>query len=326
MFFEVLCLSCNLEQSSHLSQRSGDVYSGLGDGELSIDALTVLEHGLPSDVVSDSLNEDVDEGGLGLSKSVSVGDIPGATSGGGVDSSGTTGLELESATNLLEVLSGGKVGELDHGTSSKTGSAVGRAGEDETEMFVVHEVVSVGGEDILDGSGGVGESDEDGFDVVTLLHGDDSHVILLVNPDEEVHGIVVEDTSGVGPVATTSGGEKEGGIGFLEEVTSRSELLLLGFGHTVGLSSVGSGSTEGEVISLELTLHGEKSLDDESLDFTSLVEGVAGGKSESSNGSSGSASSGENVVASGVNLGGRDVGGVHVGRVAGVGRIAVVSS
>jgi hypothetical protein len=29
-------------------------------------------------------------------------------------------------------------------------------------------------------------------------------VILLVDPNEEVLGIVVEDTSGVGPVASTS--------------------------------------------------------------------------------------------------------------------------
>jgi len=96
------------------------------------------------------------------------------------------------------------VGELNHSSGSETGSEVGGAGEDETEMVVVHEVVSVGSEDGLDGLGGVGESDEDGLDVVTLLHGDDSHVILLVDPDKEVHGFVVEDTSGVGPVATAS--------------------------------------------------------------------------------------------------------------------------
>merc|ERR1719272_573499 len=97
-----------------------------------------------------------------------------------------------------------EVGELNHGTGSETCSEVGGAGEDETEMVVVHEVVSVVLEDLLDFGGGVGESNKDGLDVVTLLHGDNSHVILLVDPDKEVHGFVVEDTSGVGPVATAS--------------------------------------------------------------------------------------------------------------------------
>merc|ERR1712166_809495 len=69
-----------------------------------------------------------------------------------------------------------------------------RAGEDETEMLGVHEVTSVSGEDLLDGGSGVAESLEDGVDVVTLLHGDDSGVILFVNPNEEVLGLVVEDT------------------------------------------------------------------------------------------------------------------------------------
>ena len=44
-----------------------------------------------------------------------------------------------------------------------------------------------------------GESIEDGVDVTTWLHGDDSQLILLINPDEEGFGIIVEDTSAFGP-------------------------------------------------------------------------------------------------------------------------------
>ena len=303
----------------------GTGLAGLSDSELSFDGFSSLEHAFPSDEVGDTFDEDVNEGSLRLSESIGVGDIPSSTNRGGVDTSDTTGLEGEGRADLLEVFSSGEVGELNHGSGSESSSEVGGAGEDETEMLVVHEVVSVSLEDLLDGLGRVGESNEDGLDVVSLLHGDDSHVIFLVQPDEEIHVLVVEDTSGVGPVATASGGEEEGGVGLLEEVTSGSELLFLGLGHTVGLAGVGSGSVERVVVTLEFTSHVEESLDDESLDLTSLFERVARGKSESSNGSTSSASGGENVLTGGIDLGAGDVVGVHVTGVDGVGRVSTVS-
>ena len=99
-------------------------------------------------------------------------------------------------------------------------------------MLVVHEVVTFLLEDLLDTLGGGGESLEDLDDGSALLHGDDSHLILLVDPDEEVLGIVVEDTSGVGPVSAATGRKKKSGVGFLEEVAVLSEGFFLFFGHT----------------------------------------------------------------------------------------------
>jgi len=71
-------------------------------------------------------------------------------------------------------------------------------------MVVVHEIVSCTREHFLDDLGGLSESVEDWDDTVTLLHGDDSHVVLLIEPDEESLVGVVEDTTGVGPMATAS--------------------------------------------------------------------------------------------------------------------------
>ena len=71
-------------------------------------------------------------------------------------------------------------------------------------MVVVHEVVALLLEDLLDALGGGGEAVEDLDDGITLLHGDNAHLVLLVNPDEEVLGLVVEDTTGIGPVAATA--------------------------------------------------------------------------------------------------------------------------
>lgn len=79
------------------------------------------------------------------------------------------------------------------------------------------------------------------------------------------------------------------------------------------------------VISLELTIEVHKSLDDESFNFTALFERVARGKSESTDGSSGTASSGKDVFTGGVNLGLRDVVGVHVSGVNGVRRVSTVT-
>ena len=46
-----------------------------------------------------------------------------------------------------------------------------------------------------------GESREDCSDIGSLLHGNDPELILLVDPDEEGLGSIVEDTSALGPVS-----------------------------------------------------------------------------------------------------------------------------
>merc|ERR1739844_344354 len=46
-----------------------------------------------------------------------------------------------------------------------------------------------------------GKSFKDSLDISTLLHGDDSELILLIDPDQESLGSVVEDTSALWPVS-----------------------------------------------------------------------------------------------------------------------------
>jgi len=299
--------------------------AGLGSGDFSLDIFTLLEHLLPSEEVSNTVDEHVDEVDLGVSESVSVGDIELTTFGSGVNTGTTSSLESEFAAELLEAGSGGELGDEAHSSSTETSSTVGGAGEDVSEMVVVHEVGTVGDEDILDGSGGVAESLEDSADVVSLLHGDDSGVVLFVDPDEEVSGIVVEDTSGVGPVATTSRGEKEGGVGLLEEVTSGLELLGVLLGHTSLHLVVRARSVERVVLSSELTLEAAKTLDNEGLNLSSLLEAVARRESEASDGSSGSASGGEDVLTGGVDLSVGELADIHVGGVLVVGAVSSVS-
>jgi hypothetical protein len=57
--------------------------------------------------------------------------------------------------------------------------------------------------------GSSAKSVEYSFDVSTCLHGNDSQLVLLVDPDEESLGIVVENTSARWPVSIEATGLKE---------------------------------------------------------------------------------------------------------------------
>jgi len=304
----------------------GDSLWKANSSNFSVDVLSLLKSLFPSDDLGNTLDEDVDELGLGLAESIGVGDVPGATGGGGVDTSGSSGLETHLAEDLLEVSSGRELWDLDHGASSETSSEVGWAGKNPTEMVVVHEVVTFLLEDLLDALGSGGESLEDFDDGSALLHGDNSHLILLVDPDEEVLGLVVVDTSGIGPVSAATGRKKKSGVGLLEEVSVLSEGFFLFLGHTGGLGSVGTGAVKREVVTLKVALEVKESLDDDSLEFSSLFERAAWRKSSASDGSASSASSGKDVLASRIDGSGGKVGRVHVSRVLGIGSVAVVSS
>lgn len=145
--------------------------------------------------------------------------------------------------------------DLDHSASSETGSEVGWASKDPAEMLRVHEVVSLVLQALLNLSSRLGESLDDLLDVVALLHRHNSHLIFLVDPDEEVLVVVVEDTSGIGPVAAAAGGKEESGIGFLEEVSGVSEGLLFFVGHTVGHGGVRSRASKWEVVTSKIASH-----------------------------------------------------------------------
>jgi len=175
-----------------------------GHFPLDLSGLSLLEHAFPADAVCSALNEDVDELSLTLAKSIGVRDIPGATDGVGVDTTAATGLEAELSTLVLEVFTGREEREFDHGTGAESSSQVGWACKDETQMVIMHEIISVFGKHFLDDLGGLGESLEDRYNTITLLHGDNAHVVLLIEPDEEGLVGVMEDTTGVGPMATAS--------------------------------------------------------------------------------------------------------------------------
>merc|ERR1712048_144754 len=111
-------------------------------------------------------------------------------------------------------------------------------------------------------SGTPAESLENHGDVGIVLHGDDSQLILFIDPDEEGLILVVENTSSIWPVSVEVASSKES-ISLFEEEMIVDELLLDGLGHT-------GQWVEG---SCEVTLEGVASRDDLVHDLISLLVG-----------------------------------------------------
>ena len=117
---------------------------------------------------------------------------------------------------------------------------------------------------LLDLSSRDRESLEDLTDVGTLLHGDDTKLVLLIHPDEEGLSIVVEDTTRLGPVVLETARFKIL-VTTLEKEVIGDELVTLTIGH----------GSEGVVLALELSSEGVEGRDDLGLDLTTLLSSDA---------------------------------------------------
>ena len=195
-----------------------------------------------------------------------------------------------------------------HG-GAHTSSEVGWARSDVAEMLVVSKLGL-----LFDLSSGDGESLEDLADVGSLLHGDDSELVLFVDPHEEGFGIVVEDTTGLRPL-TLESAALEVLVTTLEKEVVLDELLLLGVGH----------GGEGVVLALKFTGEFLKNANDLGLDFTSLLSGDGGSEGVVSKVTSDTDSGGvDHPVLVGGEVGASQLGVVHVGDVLVGGAVTVV--
>jgi len=152
---------------------------------------------LSFDEGSDSIDHVLDELLLRSSESSSVGDVENSVIGLGVLSVDSSDLHVELVSNSVELcLILGQLWKLNVDGSSEGSSEVGWARGDVTKMLVVRELA-----DLFNFLGGSAESVENFSDSSSLLHGDDSKLILLVDPDQESLVSVVEDTSAAWPVS-----------------------------------------------------------------------------------------------------------------------------
>lgn len=169
----------------------------------------------------------LDELLLRSTESPSVGDIKHTIVGLSVLTVGTTNLDVVLISDLLELsLVLGELGQLDVDGSSEGSTKVSRAGSNVTEMFILGELAV-----LLDLGGGSGESAEDSLDISSVLRRDNSELILLIDPDQESLGVIVEDTTTAGPVSVEVASLEES-VTLLEKEVISDELLGSSFIHS----------------------------------------------------------------------------------------------
>merc|ERR1712172_310342 len=182
---------------------------GGNEGEVTEVGLLVLLVLLPQGV--DAINHLLDELNLGVSEPVLVRDVVGEASLATGFSTGSTGLQVKLLTTSLQlvdtVLGPARQVHVDGGPHAST--KVGGAGVDVAVLLIETEVLarlSLNG--VLDGLDTLGQSAEHFPDISTLLHGNDTELILLVDPDEEGLLCVMEDATTLRPVTLhTSNGQ-----------------------------------------------------------------------------------------------------------------------
>jgi len=183
-------------------------------------ALFSFDHGF------DTIVHILDEFNLVSSESSQVGDIEDTIVGFGVLSVDTSDLYVIFVSDgLMEIWVLHELWKVDVNGGSESSSKVGWAGRDVTKMLIVSEFGF-----LLDEVSSGGESLENGTDVRSLLHGDDSKLIFFINPDEESLSVIMEDTSTFWPVSLESAGF-EIFISTLEEEVIGNELFSLIIGH-----------------------------------------------------------------------------------------------
>ena len=146
------------------------------------------------------------------SESTSVGDVIDVVVSLGVFSMGSTDLDVVLVCNRLEfVLLLTEVGQVNVDRSSEGCSKISGARGNVAEAFIMSKLG-----DLLDVCGGYGESGENGTNISSRLHRDDSELIFLIYPDQESLVVVVEDSTTLRPVSVQTASLKES-VSFLEQ-------------------------------------------------------------------------------------------------------------
>lgn len=155
-----------------------------------------------------------------------VGDVIDATFGFCMFTAGTADLQIVFAGNFFELgLVGGELGYFDVDRSTDSGTQVGWAESEETEPVVVGE-----GQPFFDVVYSTDQTPENGAEVTTHLHGNDTKMIFFVDPNQEGFVVVVIDTTSRWPETARVGGLQEA-VTFLEQEVVVDQFLLDFFAH-----------------------------------------------------------------------------------------------
>merc|ERR1712045_548559 len=174
--------------------------------------------------------------------------------------------------------------EVDVDGGSHASSKIGWARVNITELFGQLEVLAGFSLDgVLYGLNTSGQSFEYTLGITSLLHGNDSELILLINPDKECFGFIVEDSTAFWPV-TLHTSYLQVWITRHEEEVIINQLLSDSLVH----------SSQGIVVAREITSEFCKSSNHEFFHVNTLLLGDSRGQTESLDGSSNTNSDGVN--------------------------------
>jgi len=262
----------------------------------------------------DTVNHGLDKLDLGVSQSVLVGDVISVSGLATRFTTGATGLDSEFLAPLLQSWETllGPSGEVNVDRGPHASTQVGGAGVDVAELLRQLEVLArLSLNTVLDSLDATGQPLEDTLDVTTLLHGDDTSLILLIDPDQEGLSLVVEDATALGPVTLHTSNLQVGVTRHEEEVVIDkllADLLVHASEWVVGTSQV--------------TLEPLQGSGDQLLNTNTLLLGDSGGQTESLDGAADTDPDGvDGDLRVDVAV---DLGGVHVGNVLEVSWEAVV--
>jgi len=235
--------------------------------------LLELEVLLPEGV--DSINHDLDQLDLGVAKTVLVGDVISVSSLAARFTAGSTGLNSELLASGLELVNRllGPSREVNMDRGSHASTEVGGAGVDVTVLLGQSVVLArLGLDGLLDGLDTAGEAGEDSLDVATLLHGDDTGLVLLIDPEKEGLGVIVEDSTTLGPVTLhTSDGQVSISV-------DKEEMIINQL-----LSNLLVHASKRIVLASKISRQFGKSVGHQLLDVNSLLLGDSRGETESIN-------------------------------------------
>ena len=179
----------------------------------------------------DTINHFLDQLNLGVTQSVLVGDVVSVTCLTTRLSTSSTGLQMKLFASGLQlvntVLGPSRQVNMDRGPHAS--SQVGGARVNVSIFSIQTEIFSrLSLDRVTNSLDASGQSLKDSLDISTLLHGDDSELILLIDPDEESLGSVVEDTSAFWPVSFHSSNSQISVSRHEEEMIINKLLPLIG--------------------------------------------------------------------------------------------------
>merc|ERR1712142_985827 len=224
----------------------------------------------------DTIDHGLDQLDLGVSQTMLVGNVVGVSSLAAGFAAGSTGLDGQLLAPRLQLVNAllGVSGQVDVDGSSHASAQVGGARVNVAELGGNLEVLAALGLDgVLDSLDASGEPLEDALDVTSLLHGDDAELILLVDPDQESFGGVVENATALGPVTLHASDLQVGVTGHEEEMVI-DQLLAHLLVH----------ASQAVVVASQVTSELGEGILHQVLDSDTLFLGDSGGQTESLDG------------------------------------------